>query len=324
MRLEISHNSLSIASGCWKKYYWNYDQKLTPIRKSAALRLGTIIHEAFNIYYSGGTDSDALNFITSTYDKKISEVEEVDKEDMTISKYTAAGMWAYYPYKDLGSMYTEVQPEVSFSVPVSGKRNVVLVGRVDGLVRTKDGNLWIREVKTTGLSPSQFKGRCNTSTQASTYVYALRKLGYDVKGVLYDCIKKPLLRKRVSENAEQFGMRIMADYREDARTPEDHRKAYIQHTEYRSDDQIYNYIIDTRYFIDDLRAKLRNHKWNRNMDSCWKFNSLCPYHTICFPKDPDKLTIELFFERRGDNGKETGRWTDSTAGIGEETERDYY
>jgi len=84
-----------------------------------------------------------------------------------------------------------MQPEVDFNVSMGW--GVRLVGRVDGLIK-KNNKYWIREAKTTGLSIRQFEGRMQTSYQATGYMWAVQKaLGMPIQGLMYDCLKKPLL-----------------------------------------------------------------------------------------------------------------------------------
>lgn len=293
--LEISHHSTSIARGCWKKFYWYYIQKIKPRKRKSSLFLGTTIHKAFELYYSGATNSDVINYITDIYSEEIAKSELVDQENLIIDKYTALGMWSFYPYKDLNE-FEEVITEKEFSVLLGKKRGVRFVGRVDGIVKRR-GLWWVREIKTTGLALRQFTGRCNTSSQATGYVYGMKKLGYDIQGVMYDTIKRPMLRKRVTESGEDFGKRIMSDYLGDSKMPENERKAFLRHFEYRSQTQLSNWVEDQSNFIDDLRYKLKHNNWYRDLDNCWKYNSLCDYDKICGEDEPDSLTLQLYYDK---------------------------
>lgn len=295
--LKISNTSCSIARGCWMKYYWHYIEKLEPIKKSTALTLGSIMHEAFEQYYSGATDSDTLNYIQKRYDEEIAKATDDTREYMETDKYTAMGMWAYYPHKDL-TCFDKIDVEKEFSITLPNLRRVRFVGKVDGLVKM-NGKWWVREVKTTGLSPRQFIGRCACSDQATAYVYAMRRLGFPVQGVMYDCIKRPLLRKRTTETVDDFGKRIMADYRDDLKKPESARKAYIRLNEFRPNYRIQQWQDSINRLVKAIRYRKRHDDWYRNMDQCWNYNSLCPYARVCHMETPDELTMKLFYTRRG-------------------------
>jgi len=298
--LEVSHSSTSQARSCWMKYYWHYIEGLTPKKKSAALTLGSAVHTAFEMFYTGSTDSDVLNWIKKSYEEDSGERNSVEEEDHRINMFTALGMWAYYPYKNIQE-FEEIIVEKEGKVTFGKMRNVRLVFRIDGLIKV-GGVWWVREVKTTGLAMSQFMGRCTKSVQASVYVYCARKLGYDVAGVMFDVIKKPLLRRRKTETCDDFGRRIMADYAEDSKRPEDERKAFKRHYEYRSTVDMKHFDDDMEALIKDIRNKRNYSKgtgaWCRNADSCWMWNRLCPYSVICDMEKPDELTLEHYFDRR--------------------------
>lgn len=295
-KLEISHNATSIARGCWKKYYWTYDQGLVPRKKSTALTLGSIIHKAFELFYTGTFDSDVLQFILAEYKEELSKVDPFDREDLEISKYVAMGMWNYYPHKNLKE-FDENIAEKEFNIPFGKLRNIRFKGRMDGLIKL-NGKWWVRETKTSGLTPRQFAGRMGTSSQATGYVYAAKRLGYDVQGVMYDVIKKPLIRKGVFDTVDTYGHRIMDDYMKDGALNHNDRKFYSRHFIYRSPLELEQYIQDTEALIRDIRRHKRKGEWYRNMDQCWNFNTLCPFSKICFADKPDQLTLELYYEKK--------------------------
>jgi len=250
------------------------------------------------MYYNGFSENEVTGYITNTADEEIAKAPPDMAEDLLIMKYTALGMWLYYP-KDL-SLFSKIIPELALKIKFD--RGVDLVLRLDGLVMV-DGKMWVRELKTTGMSFSQFEKRCETSPQCSTYTYAARKFGHPVEGVIFDFVKKPMLRRHVRESKEQFGKRILADYKD---RPIFY---YKRHYSYRSKETLDLFEEDLRTTVKDLKRKCRTRKgvpveeWSRNPDNCWNFNSACPYMPICFYKEPDPLTIELFFKQSEINPK---------------------
>ena len=213
-------------------------------------------------------------------------------------KYTALGMWGNYPKKLTD--FSHIVPELELRIKLPGTRGVEVVLRIDGLVEI-DGKYWIRELKTTGLSFSQFEKRCETSPQCSLYTYAVRRAGYDVQGVIYDFVKKPLLRRHIKESKEQFGRRISYDYQ---KRPEYY---YKRHYAYRSFEALDIFEDDLRTVSREIRKRCRKDDWYRNPDACWNFNSACDYIPICFQKEPDNLTIELFFKQQPINPDKGGK-----------------
>lgn len=285
--MELSYNNGSTFRGCQKKFYWRYVEKLEPVTKLPSLTLGSVLHEGFDLFYKGGSDSEVYDYLLNKFNEEIAKQEVADQEDLLIAKYMAMGMWLYFPYKK--KEFDEVASEEKFTIPLA--ENVNFVGKVDGRVRKGD-NWWVRELKTTGLNQRQFEGRCQVSAQGTGYVYAMHKLGYEAKGILYDYIKKPLLRKGMNETADEFGRRIIQDYRTRPKL------YYARHYSYRTPVDLYHFEEDSKMLAEDILIKFANGKWYRNQDQCWNFGSCCPYEKICFASKPDPLTVELYFTKR--------------------------
>ena len=294
--LEISNNSTSIYRSCPKKYYWNYIRGLRPYKKSTALSLGSIVHSAFDMYYSGFSDVEVLQFIGKTADEEIANATPDNEEALVVMKYTAIGIWKSYP-KDL-STFDEIKPELELRIPVIPGVECVL--KIDGLIKENNGLLWIRELKTTGLSFGQFEQRCKVSPQCSLYTWAVRKAGHQVEGVIYDFIKKPLLRKNMKENRDGFGKRIMKSYED---KPDMY---YKRHYSYRSDEELDLFEEDIIETAKDMLHRFKTNSWYRNPDACWNFNSACQYMPICFSKKPDELTMNVYYEKKPINPEKGG------------------
>jgi hypothetical protein len=285
--LEVSNNSLSILRACPKKYEWHYIHGLTPFKKSHHLSLGSILHQAFDMHYKGFTADDVLNYILVTIDEEIAKASPEESEDLVNVKNTLLGMWIYYP-KNL-SAFASIQAEKEFRIPIG--KDIVFVGKIDGLVE-KDGKLWIRELKTTSMSFEQFEKRSLNASQGTAYVWAMQKLAYPVQGIIYDFVKKPLLRKGRNETIDQFGSRIINDYKE---RPSEYFK---RHYSYRSPEAIELFEKDLISSLAELQTRIDLVSWPRNPDQCWNFNSECPFRKICFTKEPDPLTLDLYFEKK--------------------------
>jgi hypothetical protein len=274
------------------KYKWKYIDNLEPAVKSTQLTLGSIMHEAFELFYKGTDDFAIVKYIDQRFDEEISKQEASDIEDLIIAKYTARGMWLAYPYKNLKD-FQEVYPEEESRVPIGSYELVI---KVDGRVK-KDGVWWVRELKTTSATQKQFEQRASTSAQVTGYVYGLRKKGYDIKGVMFDYIKKPLLRKNRMEDMYNYGMRIMKDYR-------DRPSMYFGRIfTYRTDHDLKLYEKDMLAVAGEMEKRKQSGEWYRNQDACWNFNAECPYKKICFAEQPDALTLELYFTKGGEHGR---------------------
>lgn len=293
--LEISNNSSSIMRSCQMKYKWYYIDGLKPVKKSHSLSLGSLLHQSFEMFYNGFTIIDVVKYIGDTMDEEISKASPTEIEDLTIIKYTAVGMWLHCPLKLDG--FTKIEPEKEFRVTVPGMRGAVYVGKIDGLVTDLKGKLWIRELKSTSLPFQMFEAKTRQAAQTTGYVWAMRKMGIPVVGIIYDYIKKPLLRKGVKEDMHQFGKRIMEDYRT---RPDIY---YKRHPSYRTNEDLIIFENDLRNVAHDIRKRSKDNRWHHNTDQCWNYNSQCQYYPICFQQKPDSLTLQLLYEQKDTTNK---------------------
>lgn len=283
---------MSIFRSCPMKWKWHYIDNLVPKRIEPQLTLGLVVHKAFERHYGGATLPEILTYISGTYKDHISNAHPEDVERLTLDHKTALGMWVNYPSKHLN--FDEIRSEEKFSERIDDVRGIRFVGRIDGLVK-QNNSWWIREVKVTGSGLRPFEGRAQTSPQATGYVYAMkRKTGYPIEGIVFDAIRRPLLRKRVDEDTDEFAQRIYNDYCDPSKSKSYFKRLYA----YRSPVDLKHYEEDTAKVARKIRKAMRHETFYRNQDQCWAFNKECPYKKICFAETPDPLVLSLYYKER--------------------------
>ena len=107
-----------------------------------------------------------------------------------------------------------MHPECPWTLAIPHSRTFRHVGIIDGLAVLKDGRTAVVEHKTTGedISPSaDYWTRLRFNGQLFLYVLAARANGWDVDTVVYDVIRKPAIRQKANETAEQYGERLADD-----------------------------------------------------------------------------------------------------------------
>ena len=285
--MNVSNNSIAIASSCWMKWYWRYIEKLEPKLKPINLTLGSVMHTAFDLFYKGTSKTDVLIFIHKAFDDELAQCSVNDAENMQIAKWTAVGMWSYYPHAL--SEFEAIDSEVDFNVPLGRMRGIRLVGRVDKRFKSK-GAWWLGEFKTTS-NPSLFVKSLDTARQATTYTYAAIRSKLEVEGVLYDLIRKPALRRRVEETAEDFGRRIVKDYKD---RPNEY---YSRHYAYRTRLDLMQFENDASSLVREMRRRSRKKDFCRNVDACWNFNRECDFKKICF-KGMHEPTMSMCYQTK--------------------------
>jgi len=237
------------------------------------------------MYYNGFDVNDVSSHLIDSIQEDIDLSTPEEQEDLEIVKYTALGMWENYP-KD---KFQNISPEVAFRVKIG--YGIYLNGRVDGIVQ-QDNLTWIRELKTTALAFPQFERRSLISPQATGYMLGLYMLNTHASGVMYDYIKKPLLRKRQTEDVHGFGQRIRQDYKD---RPDFY---YKRHYVYRQLDSLNEYQKDAVEIAKNIRSRTRTGRFPRNYDACHANFGECPYAKICHQKKPDPLTLQLYYKER--------------------------
>ena len=291
MILNLSYSNTADARSCGKKFYYRDILGLQPRITTSALTVGSTVHECFEMYFNKHPAQEVIQHIEDAY-KGITTSTEAEVERMVIDKYTCLGIWTNYPFSEME--FEEVLPEKSFKVKLGNLRGVYLKGRLDGLVK-RQGKWWIREVKTTSVDKRCFQSRASVSYQAAGYMYGVGKeTNTPLCGVVYDVIKRPLLRRAKHETAEDFGKRIFADYS----NPEKKEMYYDRYYSYRTEKEIAEFERDMVILARDLRRRIREGDWYRNTDACFTFNSECPYKKICWEDKPDPSLMEALYERR--------------------------
>jgi len=119
--------------------------------------------------------------------------------------------------------YEPVVVEHEFSIPIvnpltgRASRTFRLAGKIDAIVRTPDGRLWLLEYKTSGQSLDQFRMRYGLDNQISYYVLAARMaLGLPIEGALVRVIIKPRTEPRRGETLDEYRERLKALYEEES------------------------------------------------------------------------------------------------------------
>ena len=206
MKELLTATRMATLLGCPRRHYWRYEVGLRRTVDADALRFGTAWHTAMEARWTGANVGAA--FASALAGKtELGEVQLATLSGMLAGYYTC---YAADPIKS-------VHPEVEFRHPLAGSRTFESAGKIDGLAVMHDGRLALVEHKTAGcdIAPdSDYWLRLRGNAQVMQYVMAARALGWDVALVIYDVARKPAIRQKQGETAEQFGDRLGADTKE--------------------------------------------------------------------------------------------------------------
>jgi len=279
---------MTLGKACWMKFKFRYVDDYFPIERNKNLTLGRVVHEAFELHYRGADKDSIISHISRRYKEEMAKCEMTDQEALIIDRATALGMWMNNPF--IRERYDSVEVEEEKDIPFIGRTR--LIYKMDAKVKLNN-HCWLIERKVTSQDKRKFDNFCRTSSQVTNYIFAERLTGQSVDGVIFECIRRPLLRKGVTETADEFARRITRDYNV---RPDFY---YDRKIAYRSQDELDLFAEDTKKLISEMRRRIRKNEFYRNTDHCWAFNSECPYMKICFSKIPDPLLLELYYVKGG-------------------------
>jgi len=244
-------------------------------------------------------------------------------------EFVAATLIAYiHAWESAEPKLETLASEFNFQIPISnpdttGKsRTFTLCGKIDRIVRDKiTGLTQIHELKTTSEDISgtgDYWLQLHIALQPSLYLLAAQQLGKwdDIFTILFDVIKKPLLRPLTLPQVDKDGLKIVLDadgnrvLKKDGapRTTSDTAHGYKMLTRIERPEEfgervkmaflksdlpmfrreevvrLPNDMEETRYALWQMAAILRENdiagRWPRNDGRCTTYGR-CPYFALC-------------------------------------------
>lgn len=206
------HTSDKVAfKKCRRKFLFSNRRHLNlqPKTSNPNLGFGTAIHAGLESYYSGEDQERVIkDFVASLYsfnldDAKLYELEQLgigmlknfaDYASADTSEVIAVEYDFSVPIKVSDREYFERNAHIDFSIHKDGtllfdNKRVHYDGTVDLLIKNPKGEYWIIDHKTAGKIYDD-KFSLNTNEQITAYIWALRQLGYDIKGFIYQELLK--------------------------------------------------------------------------------------------------------------------------------------
>lgn len=185
MNTRISHSEVETYNTCERKHFYQYAEKLEPLRESRALVVGTLFHEYCEKYFKCVQSlQESGQFSYEEKEKLVTQIslEFAEKED-DIETFTI--LKNYLRLQVLDS-FRVMSVEQHFVCEISP--GVDLSFKVDLIVQDNSGRFIIVDHKTV---QNPFKDyELKIKPQLVLYLVALLKGGYPVDGVAYSQIKK--------------------------------------------------------------------------------------------------------------------------------------
>lgn len=294
----ITASSTRLLRTCPRAYELRHECKLAPRHYDApALRMGTAVHACLEAYWRAPVDGrvDAIREALAA-----PECSALPADELAMVEAMSLGYAARWELDGLEALAVEVAYEAP--VVASGKRirGARRAGKIDAIVRDVRGDVWVMEHKTTSqdIAPgSPYFERLAVDLQCSHYVLGARALGYDVRGVLYDVLRKPKLARKLATPVDQSRYTaagaLYESQRESDESAEDYRSrllesiagdvsAYYARTYVaRLEDELELVAREDAITVEQIRRYRRLQVWPRHDQSCTRYGTRCEYMPIC-------------------------------------------
>lgn len=210
--IKTSHSEIMSFDRCQFAHDLSYRQQWQKKEKKANLAIGTIYHECLAIHYSNpGQDTVALikDYLKLCVQQWKEEVHGTDLNNLNIAGRLAIRFvedFAAYADRDWDIVDVEKYVEVDIKTPKG--RPYTLCGVIDRLAIHKENRkLWVVEGKTVGQGKFWSDIEILMDAQTPTYAAALREMGLDVFGIVYDMANTYQYAKPQEQPIEKFFQR---------------------------------------------------------------------------------------------------------------------
>lgn len=299
--LAASASSLAAYRECPKKYELNFLRMMASEAEHAPFLIGTMVHKGLELFH--GAKMHPKKIMETVTDELYARLRAsfVPGEDMAaLDKETSIVMGMLMGYfKHYGpaewSNWTDVRTETGFSFRWGTETDFIpMMGMIDMIAQYKDGNVWVVEHKTTGMSSNEYLLKWHLGFQPHTYVWAawrMYKLGMIAKppvGCVVNVLKKPGIRRKQTETQEQFNERLTAEYIENP-------TKYLQREWIPIGlEDLKWYETHQGYFIKRMREDHKDGFFAQNTDACHSHFGQCRFFPICHTRGKDPGIYQYF------------------------------
>jgi len=291
----LTNSSTKCYRRCARLYRLRYEQGYRSAVEAQPLRFGSLIHNGLEAWHLATGDDRLANAMAAL-------AGEADPFDRVRAEAMVEGYHYRWQEEQLEVLAVEKEFRAPLVNPTTGypSKTWLLAGKLDGVVRTRDGRVLILEHKTASGevgAGSDYLKRLRLDSQISTYYAGARALGYDVAGCLYDVLSKPGQRplKATALEARKYKKdgTPYANQREADETPEEHgarvREAigaapeqYFSRCEVvRLEAEMHEAMADAWQVAHSIRASQLGDVWPRNVDSCIAYGQVCAFWPVC-------------------------------------------
>lgn len=240
---------------CNRKYYFQYEKLREPRGKSMELRFGSAWHALRD-------------------GKPPEELPELEQVRLTVLNECYGWYWSDSPLE-------VVAREEEFAVEgfdgTDLDENLLVIGRIDG--RTATSLVEYKTTSTADITPgSLYWERVLDDMQIHTYMGAMWHMGRKFTHVTYDVARKPLIKRRASEEMDAYGDRLRGMIME---SPENYFQRRDIELSLEDVASAWEDIHTIAYQIPGGGEHAVLKDYPRNRKSCYAYNRPCEYLPVC-------------------------------------------
>ena len=282
----LTQSSMGAVQACAFRYNLKYNEGLAPLDKAVHLHIGTVFHLGVELFRER---------------QSVGKVEDFRELEQALSDMggdaaciTRAMLTAYFDkYQDDDWEFVSVEKKWEMGPGPSG---FSMQGIVDALVDDGRGGVLLIETKTTARLDGSYLEGLWSRRQTLVYDMAMRSLGYNVTGIVYDIVQKPSIRRlkatpvekrkykadgsliarqRVEdETDEQFTARLDEWY-------EAHPEAFHREPVLHTQSQLNDICRDVEGVMSLINHYAEQDFWPRSLTSCYAYNRACEFVPYC-------------------------------------------
>lgn len=315
-----------------------YGMGLRKVDHGEPLRGGAAFHAGLDALNATGDIEHAMKTIWYRY----SEVPNwADPYLWECEACKFAAMLSVYEWRWREHPLEVIATERQFGVPIinpetnRSSRTFERHGKIDAIVRLPDGQMAVKETKTTSddiSDGSDYWIRLRRDEQISGYVIASASIGMPCETVLYDVVRKPAFRplRATPVESRKFTKdgKLYANQREFDETPKEffercvkemtnnYESYFVRREIPRLQNDLETYSQELWQVADQIRQSYLDGYHFRNTNACCQIGRQCEFHeTICDMEITEQTALPDGWQRVENVHQELDHVSTSTAAI---------
>lgn len=308
----LTQSRLKLFALCEKKHWFRFHELLDVEQRSLPLVFGSVIHKGLEVFWQHKgqvSASETAQAAMTALRKEIKDLGLVELYGGYEAALAEATLDAYmYQWGD--DRYVAVAVEEKFLLPMPDAvfggqyRDWQISGKLDVLVLdTETNDLYLMDHKTASpktdlRSDSLYWLKLKTDWQITMYWMACNMLGYNIKGFIYDVLKRPFCKPELetpvdkrkyrkdgklysgqfeqSESTERFYLRILQAFDSGG-----HDNFFVRKIIHRKEQQLESFKTTLNEAADRIEKTDDPTFIIKNDGACLAYGVQCPYLGAC-------------------------------------------